>query len=425
MEKFNKTYTVAGVIREIKEGFLGMKALEQREYCWGKEEQTEWIDTILNSEKWKIPSLTGAESEIIAPNKKDGKEVYVIDLMDGLQRSTTLKMFAEDEFILSNNIDIVTYEDENGEVQEYNPIGKKFSELPSDIRKKFMTTKIPMDYYRDITPNFRRKLFLKLNSGKPLKNSEKNKNRMNPTASDFIYKTISSDLFAQYIKGLPKQMAKFEAVQQVLLVMSDIYNLSGKQINEFSSNFVLEDSLKNDIENITEYLNTGFAEYKQTLLPDELKNTDIEDLENKLDEKTYKKFVKPIEYMKKVNIPMVYNIAKTAIDSKINANEFVQFLSEFFEKVPADYKRCTGSGSADESNVKSRIAIITDAYNTYFKKEAKTKEPETPTQENKPVVQKIKSSVPELDMYSTSDADWEDYPKLPISIMSAFNESIA
>jgi hypothetical protein len=291
-----------------------------------------------------------------------------------------------------------------------------------------MTTKIPMDYYRDITPEFRRKLFLKLNSGKPLKNSEKNKNRMNPTASDFIYKTISSDLFTQYIKGLPKQGTKFEAVQQIMIVMTDNYNLSGKQIKDFSSNFILEDSLKNDIENITEYLASGFAEYKQTLLPVELKNLDIDELENKLDEKNYRKFIKPIEYMKRVNIPMVYKLAKLAIENNINTNDFVQFLNSFFEKVSAEYKRCTESHSAEEGNVKSRIAIITDAYNTYFKKEIEEKEPEKvePKPELKPEPKKeVKHSLPQLDLYPDNDSDWENSCRVPSNIMNSYTATIA
>jgi hypothetical protein len=124
--------------------------------------------------------------------------------------------------------------------------------------------------------------------------------------------------------------------------------------------------------------------------------------------------------MKKVNIPMVYNIAKIAFDSNINASEFVQFLNKFFEKVPADYKRCTGSGSADESNVKSRIAIITDAYNTYFKKEAQTNEPEKVKEAIKP---EVKKSLPQLDLYS-NDEDWESFCKLPSSVMSAYSEAM-
>jgi hypothetical protein len=93
------------------------------------------------------------------------------------------------------------------------------------------------------------------------------------------------------------------------------------------------------------------------LLPKELQSLEESEAIEKLDAKALKKYLKTIEYFKKVNVPIIYNTALTALQNDVSTEQFAKFLSNFFDKdkISASYKRCTESGSSDSDKVYGRV----------------------------------------------------------------------
>jgi hypothetical protein len=124
-------------------------------------------------------------------------------------------------------------------------------------------------------------------------------------------------------------------------------------------------------------------------------------------------------------------VALQSINQNINVEQFTEFTKSFFSgkksaSVNDVYNQAAGSGSGKTENVKKRIDSIVDAYNTYFKKETETKEPEKVKEESKTEPKKeVNHSLPELDLHY-NDSDWDNYPTpLPSNILGAYGESIA
>jgi len=63
LEKFTKEYSIMGLVSQIKSGQLNLDSEMQRSYVWGVKEQTEFLDSVFQSENTYIPPIIGAQSE--------------------------------------------------------------------------------------------------------------------------------------------------------------------------------------------------------------------------------------------------------------------------------------------------------------------------------------------------------------------------
>jgi hypothetical protein len=151
-------------------------------------------------------------------------------------------------------------------------------------------------------------------------------------------------------------------MQQILMVMSGKYDLSGKSLQAFSedSEMITEDILE-QTETATEYLNEVAKLIKKLSLPEELQSLTEAEIIEKLEPKQVKKYLKAIIYFKKVNVPIIYNNALKAIQNGVTAEQYANFISKFFVDISAKYKRYTESKSADSVNVKGRIEELDNA----------------------------------------------------------------
>lgn len=143
-------------IDEIDNGYLDFDhPLQRQSEQWNKEQKSNLVTTILNG--YKVPSIINAEQII------DGKP-YVW-CIDGKQRITTCREFINDEFKISKTAERALihwyeyaknengdwlYEDNGSKVRtdyEFNVAGKKFSELPEFLKKKFTKYEFPIEKY--------------------------------------------------------------------------------------------------------------------------------------------------------------------------------------------------------------------------------------------------------------------------------------
>ena len=288
--------------------------------------------------------------------------------MDGKQRSTTLEKFLNDEIKLGHNIRPVVIENEDDTIETYIVAGKKWSELPDRAKQVFKNCKIQMVYFKDMTQHERELQFIKLQGGKKLSNAEVNKVRIGGTVREFIYKQLATDLWTKHVAISSNREVKFEAMQQTLMVMSRNYDLSGKSLQAFSEDSIMvTDDIIEQVEQVTEYLNEVVALIKKFSLPAELQSLEESEVITKLEPKELKKYLKTIDYLKKVNVPIIYNTALKALQNDVNTKDFAKFISKFFENVSAKYKSKTESGSSDSDKVKARIDMLNDALISEFK----------------------------------------------------------
>ena len=372
-EMLVKTFGIVGLVGQLKSGQINRDAEMQRSFVWGNKEQTDLIDSVFQALTTYIPPLIGAETEVEVEVK--GKIEKVIDLLDGKQRSTTLEKFLNDEIKLGHNIRPVVIENEDDTIETYIVAGKKWSELPDRAKQVFKNCKIQMVYFKDMTQQERELQFIKLQGGKKLSNAEVNKVRIGDEVRTFIYKQLATDLWTKFINVSANREVKFETMQQVLMVMTNSFDLSGKSLQAFSEDSIMVDAeTMVKVERVTEYLNEVVKFIKKFSLPTELQKLEESEVIIKLEPKELKKYQKPIEYLKKVHVSVIYNTALKAILNDISAKDFAKFVAKFFFFVPARYKRYTESDTSSASSGKIRIEEMDKALVNEFKIVAKVTE---------------------------------------------------
>lgn len=389
LEKYTKEYSILGLVRDLKNGMINRDAEMQRSYVWKNKEQTEYLDSVFQNSITYIPPIIGAETEIEIEIK--GEQKKIIDLLDGKQRSTTIQKFLDNEIKLGYNILPVSIEQEDGTEKEYNIAGLKWEELPEEVKLLFKACKIQMVYFKNMSFEDRERQFIKLQGGKKLSNAEINKVRIGQEIREFIYKQLATDLWSKHANISKNREVKFEAMQQTLMVFIGKFGLSGKELQAFSEDCFIDNEDMEKIEAITEYLNKVTRQIKINSLPKELQNLDEDDIIEKLDAKQIKKYLKPIDFMKKVNVPIIYKVAGKAIKNNITSEQFAEFLINFFEDIDAQYKRFTEAGNAKSTNVQGRLEILdkklVDTFNiveettTHDRQEQEEQEDQEPTQE--------------------------------------------
>jgi len=408
-EMLTKTFGIVGLVSQLKSGQINRDAEYQRSLVWGNKEQTDLLDSVFQSATTYIPPLIGAESEEVMEIK--GKMENRIELLDGKQRSTTLEKFLNDEIKLGYNIRPVTIEHEDGTEKTYIISGKKWSELEEEVKLLFKACKIQMVYFKGMTAEERDLQFIKLQGGKKLSNAEINKVRIGCSAREFIYKQLATDLWTKFVNVSSNREVKFETMQQTLMVMTGVWDLSGKSLQAFSedSAMITEDIMQ-QVETATEYLNEVVKLIKKSSLPVELQKLEESETIAKLEPKELKKYLKTIDYLKKVNVPIIYNTALKAILNDVNTKDFAKFVSKFFENIPSRYKRFAESDSASSGSVKIRVEEMDKALVDEFKIVEKVEEiqPEVQNLDSDITASSEESGEIQSEQTDTLDQDYGD-----------------
>lgn len=146
--------TVRAYIEKIELGEITFDIDIQRAYVWKDVEQKSGL----------IQSLI--INDIIPPfifNKVDG----VLEGMDSKQRSFTINKYMHDEFALKGVIPIEVINEE-GELEELDINGLKFSELPECCQNAIKEYNLSIWYLNDADQEQVSRNFCNLNSGKPI-----------------------------------------------------------------------------------------------------------------------------------------------------------------------------------------------------------------------------------------------------------------
>ena len=147
-------------------GRIDVNAEYQRGVVWSEPQQKLLIDSILRG--FDLP-------KIFLSKLPDGSE-FLFEVIDGVQRLTSIWRFLGDEFQLPRN-------------QEYPEIGsvggKSWSELPRDAKDRLQFSKVTVTELENTTPDAIRELFQRLQQGEPLNAAEK-RNAMDVPVRNFV-----------------------------------------------------------------------------------------------------------------------------------------------------------------------------------------------------------------------------------------------
>lgn len=179
----------------------------QREpHLWNLKDKQLLIDSILND--IDIPKLYLHETE---------RGIY--EVVDGQQRLWAIWEFIDNEY---------SYKSDSKDTKWKHLEGKRFKEFPSDIRDKIRLYSLQITLINDVSDEYLRKLFLRLQLGLLLVTGEK-LHASTGIMRDFVFKEIIKHSFIKSVKIPERRYAKETLCAQIC-----INSFSKKNIKEFS-----------------------------------------------------------------------------------------------------------------------------------------------------------------------------------------------
>lgn len=157
-----KQVTVKGVDKSFDAGRMESGNTVQRTDSWTPEQRDLFIHSILTG--FPIPQIISIRSEMVGKNDK----VFMVDdLIDGKQRTTTIRMFRKNKHRLGN-IQPIVIDD-----TAYDISGMTYEELPESIRDEFDSRTLNFICIDGADDDTIAEIFKRLNNGTPLSAIEK------------------------------------------------------------------------------------------------------------------------------------------------------------------------------------------------------------------------------------------------------------
>ena len=154
------------------EGRISVAADYQRGVVWSEAQQMLLIDSILRG--FDLP-------KIFLRKLPDGS-LYLFEVIDGVQRLTSIWQYLSDQFRLPSSYKYSSIESVGG---------KKWSELSQDAQDRIQFSKITVTEIETEEENEVRELFQRLQEGEPLNAAEK-RNAMEGNIRDFVADTLAN-----------------------------------------------------------------------------------------------------------------------------------------------------------------------------------------------------------------------------------------
>lgn len=314
-------------------------AYVQRNECWGDKRKSLLIRTMLNG----FPRIP----EIYATRDTESK---VYQGLDGKQRLTTVFHFMNDEFALCELKPIV---DDDGNVYELS--GKKFIDLPEELKDIILTYSWRIAYYDDLDDDDIAELFFLTNNGKPLSGIEHSR-VISPSLST-IQEIGKHELFNAALteKAFERYTHEDIVIKSYIMLTMENPCLDTKVVRP-----TLETAVLNEEDMII--LNKVFDRILHSC-------NIILETTNENNEKVNKKIAKRL--LTRTHLLSIIPIVKKSIDDGVSEDKFADWVKQFFNgaKSPTNYEmynsRCT-SGSGHAESVKIRLEIIESDFNNFL-----------------------------------------------------------
>jgi len=321
MKVSNQTYKVEAITKKFKTKQINFDMKIQRsEDIWDKKRRSKMMHSILIN--WPTTNVFAY---------KDGRTLSVVD---GKQRLTTAINFINGKFALDASTPNV------GDVEVK---GKKFDELPEEMKETIMNYEFSFTQVEDATPEELEEFFFRLNSGMPLRQIETTRAILGGKVLKLVEDVANTPFFqtkANISRTSKKRFVDQELVLQILYMMhKEETGFGGKEIEAFVRelrNQRIQDELKSKMQNASFYLNQAF--------------------------------LKKEKFLRKLHIPTLFRIVLEIQENAklITPSDFETWSRNFFENMPADYNAACQSGSAKKESVQTRYKSMKAHFENFF-----------------------------------------------------------
>lgn len=332
MVKSNISWNVNQIVKGMVNGTIVYNNAIQRGFVWDKTRMSLLIDSILRD--YPVPPIY-----TIKTNDKivvKGKEVSVYDCIDGKQRSTTLKLFLENEFALTGLEPI-----EQADGTEIDINGKTFAELDEDMQDTIKSYSLTVYFFSDITDEQISEMMSRLNNGKVLSGVENA--RIKAKCLPQIQELASHDLFTRYLtEKAIKGYANEDIVLKLALLMNEQTELSTKNVRNAYETFTFGEEINKDINDTMDFVLYALEEATDS-----------------------KKVIKRIT--SKANLITVLYVAyeyKKQYGDEAEISYFADSIAQFFDgksgTISEEYNGACTNGTMRSSNVLTRFDELWD-----------------------------------------------------------------
>lgn len=325
MTKANLNWTIKRIVNGMTKGDVTFDNAIQRGFVWDKKRMSLLIDSVLRG--YPIPPIfTIKTNEVIASGKK---ELPIYDCIDGKQRSTTFKMFLDNEFRLDGlNPFVLT----DGEEVDLN--GLTFEELPEEAQDIIKDYTLVVYYFDDCSDEEVAEMMSRLNNGKVLTGTENA--RIKAKQLDTIKELASHNLLTNYLtEKAIKGYVNEDIIIKFALLLSDQTELSNKNVREAYETYNFGESTCSSIIDTMDFV--------------------LEAIEESTDDK---KLIKRMT--SKANlITILYVAHEYLVNGNSDVSEFADRLAEFFNgtegaTISDDYNSACTNGTMRSANVLTR-----------------------------------------------------------------------
>jgi len=319
MKSATVTRSVDWVRRKNNNNALDFTFAIQRKEVWNLEHKGNFIGSILKG----IP----IESLLFEEDAND-EGCYLV--LDGKQRLTTLLQYMKDEFTISNKCKIQ-------EVDGVQITGKIFSELPENLQERIREYELNISVMRPLTEDERELLFYMRNQAVALTKIELTRALMGSEALRTIINLVQHPIFDKL--GLSSSKSyRDQQVALEILILETGENLSfeGSDLMQFA-----EKCKRNGISKETTETLTKVFDYMDAAIPKKMT-------------------------VAKVHVPMLYMVAKNAMNDSVASEKFFKWMRKFFKEnrgADNEYTNACDSGLLQKAKIQTRIKYMLNHYN--------------------------------------------------------------
>ena len=270
-----------------------------------------------------------------------GKDIYHYEIEDGQQRLTNLFAFMNDEYELHGATSEVELD---GTI--YDLAGLKYSELSEECQDAIKNYRFSVQCLENYTLEEVEKLYFCINSGVALSNMQKGKAKLGSELVEFLNSLLAGNFFTQAINITESQALKED---DLLMLMQGMALLDQRHENR-------------EFKNISAATMLSYAESIRGTY-----NVDKKEMLHGLVGYLDRVFSSKNKFLRKNNTPIVFVMAKIALEQGIEPEAFRAFINDFANSLYPAYEEASGSGNVKILNVNMRLRVMFLAMCEYFK----------------------------------------------------------
>lgn len=312
-----KTRAVSSFAKEVAKKKYNMKhKLQRKEGQWNNMQRGELIDSLLRS----YP---------IDPIRCEVKEDGIFYVFDGVQRSTNICGYINDEYRLPKTLKPIILDG-----FEYEIAGKKFSQLDEAVQDKIKTSEMQVYLFTNCTDEDIREMYRRQNNGKGLTSTQKRTAVECTEVSDIVFSLADHPFFEKVLsKTQIKRDVQRDIIREVLMLSETDAE------NDFAS------FKSKDIDNFIIWYAENINNEKVDLIRESLdKLTEAFESYEKVD-------------IGVVSIPMVIFAGYKVLKDNKSFDKLIEIVVNFIENYDSneEYKQYCMSGTTAQNNVRGRL----------------------------------------------------------------------